>query len=153
MVEGRTHSVVHKDGDEGSIMPLIAIFAAIALGMVLVAASASSLYLERTRLYGLADAAALSAAESYDLAAVTVVDGQVRATLDSAAVDAAVREHLAMSPASASFDALTVVRAETTDGRSATVSLASVWHPPVLSPLMPDGVRVEVTSTARSVFQ
>lgn len=142
-----------ESSEEGSILPLIAIFAAVALGMVLVAASASSLYLERVRLFGLADGAALSAAESYDLARVTVVDGNVRPTLDSASVRAAVDGYLAVAPASADFDELTVLRARTADGRSAEVRLASTWHPPVLSPLMPEGVRVEVTSLARSVFQ
>ncbi len=121
--------------------------------MVLIAASASSLYLARARLFSLADGAALSGAESYELEDVTVVDGEVRATLDSGSIDTAVREYLDLAPSADGFDQLSVVRAESADGRSATVTLAATWHPPVLSSLMPEGVRVEVTSTGRSVFQ
>ncbi|THG28536.1 pilus assembly protein TadG-related protein [Naasia lichenicola] len=143
----------HLRSEEGSTLPLIAIFTALALAMVLVAASASSLYLSRARLFSLADGAALSGAESYELEGVAVLDGEVRATLDSGSIVAAVQEYLDLAPSADGFDELSVIRAETSDGRSAIVTLAATWHPPVLSPLMPDGVLIEVTSTARSVFQ
>jgi len=45
-----------------------------------------------------------------------------------------------------------VDRADTVDGRSATVELSAYWTPPVLSLLVPKGFRIDVTSVARSVF-
>jgi hypothetical protein len=39
------------------------------------------------------------------------------------------------------------------DGRSATVELSARWSPPVVSLLVPDGIRIDVTSTARSIFR
>lgn len=56
--------------DRGSILPLVAGFGTLALAVVLLVSAATSLYLERTRLYTLADGAALAAAESFDLASV-----------------------------------------------------------------------------------
>jgi hypothetical protein len=50
------------------------------------------------------------------------------------------------------FEALRIERAETVDGRSATVSLSAYWRPPLVSLLLPEGIRLEVTSVARSVF-
>ncbi|MDQ1606126.1 MAG: hypothetical protein QOJ18_493, partial [Microbacteriaceae bacterium] len=38
------------------------------------------------------------------------------------------------------------------DGRSATVELSAYWRPPILSLLVPDGIRIDVTGVARSVF-
>jgi hypothetical protein len=40
----------------------------------------------------------------------------------------------------------------TVEGRSATIELVSLWRPPVLSFFLPDGIRLEVESTARSIF-
>ncbi|MDO9591011.1 MAG: pilus assembly protein TadG-related protein, partial [Microcella sp.] len=51
--------------DRGSILPLIAGFGALALAVVLLVSAATSLYLDRTRLFTLADGAALAAAESF----------------------------------------------------------------------------------------
>jgi hypothetical protein len=43
--------------------------------------------------------------------------------------------------------------AGTLDGRSATISLSAYWRPPLLSLLVPDGIRIAVTTTGRSVFR
>jgi hypothetical protein len=67
----------------------------------------------------------------------------VRAAVDDYAADA--------DPGD--LDALSVVSATSVDGRSATVRLRAVWHPPILSPLLPDGLPVEVTSTASARFR
>jgi hypothetical protein len=50
------------------------------------------------------------------------------------------------------LDGLAIERAFTADGRSATVTVISVWHPPVVTIFVPDGLRIETTATARSVF-
>jgi len=45
-----------------------------------------------------------------------------------------------------------LARADTADGQSATITLRAWWRPPVLTLFVPDGLPVEVTAVARSVF-
>ncbi|MBD8012821.1 hypothetical protein H9633_10985 [Microbacterium sp. Re1] len=44
-------------------------------------------------------------------------------------------------------------RAGTPDGVSARVTVAAVWHPPLLSPFVPDGVPLEATATSRTALR
>ena len=137
--------------ESGSTLPLIVFFGFLCLVLILLVVSATSLYLERKRLFTLADGAALVGAEAFTLEAVELTESGMRATLTDSEVAAAVQSYLASTPA-AGFEALTIERSETVDGRSATVTLSSWWHPPLLSPLVPEGLRIEVTSVGRSVF-
>lgn len=137
--------------DEGSTLPLIIFFGFLSLALILLVVAASSLYLERKRLFTVADGASLSGAEAFSLDDVQLTDGRPRPVLQTADVAAAVSEYLA-SAAPSSLESLSVDRAETVDGASATVSLSAYWRPPVLSILVPKGFRIEVTSVARSVF-
>ena len=141
------------NSDEGSTLLLTIFYAALALLVVLVVVAASSLYLERTRLFTLADGAALEAAESFSLDDVELVNSTVVPRLDPAAVDVAVDRYLADTPSAAEFPDLAVIEATTVDGRSATVTLSASWRPAVLSLIVPNGFPVEVTSVARSVFR
>lgn len=137
--------------DDGSILPLTVFFGVLALAVVLVVVAATSLYLERERLYTLADGAALAGAESFDLDDV-VVDGTApKPRLTSTEVRSAAEQYLA-SAASDGFDALAIEAARSPDGSSASVRLAAIWHPPMLSLFVPDGIRLRATSVARSVF-
>jgi uncharacterized membrane protein len=137
--------------EDGSTLLLAIFFGALSLALVLLVAAATSLYLERKRLFTLADGAALAGAESFPLETVFRDDlGQPRPALRSAEVEQAARDHLA--DASTSFQDLTLLNAGTSDGRSATVSLACSWAPPLVSLMVPGGVRVEVSATARSVL-
>jgi uncharacterized membrane protein len=139
--------------DEGSILPLAIFFGFLALALVLLVVAASSLYLERKRLFSLADGAALVGAESFDLDQVSPeASGTLRVTLHSSDVAAAVSDYVANEPRD-SFTGLAIDRAGTTDGRSATVELSAYWRPPVVSVLVPKGIRIDVTSVARSVFR
>lgn len=137
--------------DEGSTLILTIFYGFLALVLVLLVTAATSLYLERKRLFTLADGAALVGAEAFDLQAVTMTPQGARPILESADVAAAVTDYLAEAPVAA-FDQLRVQRAETVDGRSATVTLSARWSPPVVSLLVPDGFPIEVTALARSVF-
>lgn len=139
--------------DEGSTLLLTIFYAALALLVVLVVIASSSLYLERTRLFTLADGAALEAAESFALDDVELIESAVVPRLDAGAVDSAVDAYLADTPSATSFDDLTVIEATTADGRSATVTLSATWRPAVLSLIVPGGFPIEVTSVARSVFR
>lgn len=137
--------------DEGSILPLTVFFGFLSLVLVLLVVAATSLYLERKRLFTLADGAALVAAESFALDDVELTAAGYRPTLRSPDVAASVNAYLAGGPGG-EFTALAVERAETVDGHSATVTLSAYWRLPVLSLLVPEGFRIEVTVVARSVF-
>ena len=138
-------------GEEGSTLLLTIFYGFLSLVLVLGVVAASSLYLERKRLFTVADGAALAGAEAFDLDQVAQTPTGLRPTLESADVAAAVRAYLAQAP-TGDLEKLAVERAETVDGRSATVELSAYWRPPIVSLLVPDGFRIEVTAVARSVF-
>lgn len=137
--------------DEGSTLLLTIFYGFLALVLVLLVTAATSLYLERKRLFTLADGAALVGAEAFDLETVTITAHGTRPLLESEDVALAVTDYLAEAPV-AGFDQLRVQDAQTVDGRSATVTLSARWTPPIVSLLVPDGFPIEVTALARSVF-
>ncbi len=138
--------------DEGSILPLVAGYGALALLVVLLVSAATSLYLERKRLLTLADGAALAGAEAYELTDLALgPDGAItRPPLDDAAVRDIVEQYLTEAPIE-SFEGLRLERAESEDGTSATVQLSSFWRPPVVTLFVPEGIRLDVTTVGRSV--
>ncbi|MDQ1544805.1 MAG: hypothetical protein QOK08_2443, partial [Actinomycetota bacterium] len=90
-------------------------------------------------------------AESFSLSDVSQTSSGYRPVLRSGEVASAVRGYLRDNPVE-EFASLQVDRAVSVDGRSATVELSAYWAPPVLSLLVPNGFRIQVTSVARSVF-
>jgi hypothetical protein len=136
--------------DEGSTLPLVIGFGLLCLALVLLVAAATSLYLERKRLFTVADGAALAGAEAYDLDAIAAGPSGPQPALDSADVAAAVDTYLAASPDR--FESLAVEHAAALDAASATVTLSAYWRPPVLTLLVPEGFRIEVTAVGRTVF-
>jgi len=145
----RAHSL---SDEEGSTLPLIIFYGFLSMVLVLLVIAATSLYLERKRLFTLADGAALVGAEAFDLEQVTREDGAVELHLQSADVASAVSDYVEQSPG-VDFDSLRIENAESVDGRSATVALSAAWKPPVLTLVLPEGIRIEVTAVARSVFE
>ncbi len=141
----------HSDTDKGSTLILTIFYGFLSLVLVLLVVAATSLYLERKRLFTLADGAALAGAEGFDLEQVRPTSSGFRPVLDDADVRAATIDYLESADGQR-FQALTLERAESEDGSSATVTLSSYWRPPVLTVFVPSGVRLEVTTTARSVF-
>ena len=138
-------------GDDGGSTLLLTIFYCfLGLSIVVVVASATTLYLERKRLFTVADGAALAAAEAWRLETVRLDGDRLAIELDSAEVRAAASAYIA--EAAGDLDDLELVRAASDDGRTATVTLRSVWHPPLHTELVPLAVPIEVTVTARSVF-
>lgn len=137
--------------DDGSSLPLVIFFGFLGLLVVLIVTAATSLYLEKKRLLAFADGAALVGAEAFDLSSVAFTASGPRPVLESADVASAVADFVD-GPESERFEALEVGAAFTPDGRSATVILSSSWRPPVVTLFVPDGIRVEATATARSVF-
>jgi hypothetical protein len=137
--------------DRGSILPLVCFYGALALLVTLIVASATSLYLERKRLFTLADGAALVGAESFELAAVTMTPDGPRATLTDAGVRDAVGDYLTSNPIGR-FEGLSLDDAITPDGRSAEVTVSAVWRPPVVTLFVPEGLRIDATAVSRTVF-
>ena len=139
------------EGDDGSVLPLIAFFCGLCLALVLTVVAVTSLYIERKRLLTLADGASLVGAESFSIDDVRHTPDGVRPRLTSAEVDAAVVQFIRDNPSS-EFADLRIDRAVRVDARSATVQLSAYWSPPLLSFVVPRGFRIEVTSVARAVF-
>ena len=138
-------------GEEGSTLLLTIFYGFLALLVVLIVVAATSLYLERKKLFTLADGAALAGAESFALDTVAIDAGDLRAALTTNEIHAAATAYLAAAP-HPGVENLVLARADTVDGQSATVTLQAWWRPPVLTLFVPDGLPVEVTAVARSVF-
>ncbi|TYL50511.1 pilus assembly protein TadG-related protein [Agromyces mariniharenae] len=136
--------------ETGSTLLLTIGYGALGLAIILVVASATTLYLERKRLFTVADGAALAAAEAWALESVRVDGGRLTLDLEDAEVQRAAGAYL--SDAATDLGDVVLVSASSTDGRSATVTLRSVWRAPIHTDLVPIEVPVEVTVTARSVF-
>jgi hypothetical protein len=132
-------------GEDGTILPLVIGYVVVALAAVFVCVCATDLYLAQKRLDGLADAAALAAADGFTL---TVEAGEPRAELTSAGV----REQ-AVAMLAASSTQATLITANTTDGVSARVIVADVWHPPLVSVFVPAGVALDATATSRTALR
>lgn len=139
-------------GEDGSTLILAIFYGMLSLLLILLVAAATSLYLERKRLYSLADAAALVGAEAFELSSVSLDGGEPALTLRSPDVRDAVAGFLEDSPVG-TFDRLALEEAASLDGKSATVTVSAAWQPPVLTLFVPDGIRLEVTAVARSVFR
>ncbi len=129
-------------GDDGSILPLVLGFAILAIALILVCASATSLYVAQKQLDAVADAAALAGADGFTL---TLQDGEPQATLTSAQVRAQAEALVDIAPGEPAL-----VTADTPDGRSARVSVTAAWYPPLFSVFVPDGVRLTATATRRT---
>lgn len=141
--------LVHED-ESGSTLLLTIFFSVLCIALILVVVSATSLYLDRKRLFTLADGAALAAAEAWSLAEVRIDADEFDLELDDAGVLRAANDYL--GDAVHSLDRLELVAAESLDGRTATVTLRAVWNAPIDTELIPVEVPIQVTVTARSVF-
>jgi hypothetical protein len=136
--------------ERGSTLLLTIGYCVLGLSIILVVASATTLYLERKRLFTVADGAALAAAEAWELESVRVEGDRLALELTDADVQRAASEYLAA--AATDLDGVVLVSAASIDDRSATVTLRSVWRAPISTDLVPVEVPIEVTVTARSVF-
>jgi uncharacterized membrane protein len=122
----------------------------LALAVLLGTVSASSLYLERKRLFLIADGAALAASQSFalDSVVVDVAAHTLRYRLTSADVRSAIQYFLAQVGARE----IRLVTATSPDGVTAVVRLSSTWRPPLVGIFFPTGVPIEVTAQARGTF-
>jgi uncharacterized membrane protein len=140
-----------QPAEDGQMIVMIVGYVLLALLVVTVVIGISSVYLEHKRLLSLADGASLAAADSYTLGEVAGATGSPSAVLGSERVRNVAADFVARSPASARFDGLAVTQGTgSPDGSTAVVVLSSVVHPPVVNFLVPDGIRIEAASAARS---
>lgn len=138
-------------GEDGQMMVMILGYVVLALLVAVVVIGISAVYLEHKRLLSLADGVSLAAADSYTLGEVETQGGSPSAVLNPARVRNVAADFVARSPASQRFESLAVAGATgTPDGSTAVVVLTAAVHPPVVNFLVPDGIRIEATSTARS---
>ncbi len=158
-LDPRPRSGSSDEPEDGRIMLLTTAFVAFALLLVTVVVSATQVHLERKRLYELADALALTAADSmtpesfYTGAATAPVESGVL-TLTDSSIRSDVQDYLARNPGA--LDGLhdvVVTEASTADGRTATVSLAARARPAMISwvtQAWSDGIIVRAESRARA---
>ncbi|MFT4282768.1 pilus assembly protein TadG-related protein [Microbacterium sp.] len=140
-----SESVTERDArdEEGSILLLTLGYALLAIALVFVSVSATSLYLMQKRVDAVADAAALAGADGF----VIDVNGGVPV---ARLTDEGVAEQARLLLGGA--DDMRIVRAVTPDGSSARVTVEAVWRPPVVSLFVPDGVVLTSTATSRTAL-
>jgi hypothetical protein len=138
--------------ERGSILPLIGGAVALALVMVFGVTTATSLLIERQRLFALADGAAVAASESFDPRGVRSTGAGIVAPLSDAAVMGVATRYLrAVGPGSLS--GLEIERAHTPDGARASVTLSSLWSPPLVSDFFPPTLRLFATASSRAFIR
>jgi uncharacterized membrane protein len=136
---------------EGQVLVLSIGFVLIALLVATVVMAASSVYLEHKKLLSVADGASVAAADSFTLGQLGNAGGTPSAVLSGARVRSAAVDYLGRNGAFDRFSALAVAPSTgSPDGATAVVVLSAAVHPPVVNFLVPDGIRIEATSTARS---
>lgn len=131
--------------EDGSILPLILGYVLLAISVIVVCVCATDLYIAQKRLDSLADAAALAGADGFTL---EITDDRVQAQLTDRKVREQAEAVIAAVPRGARLSS-----AGTPDGVSARVTVSAVWHPPLLSPFVPDGVLLESTATTRTALR
>lgn len=132
-------------------MVLITGYVLLTLLLVTVVAAVSSVYLTQKKLLSIADSAALAAADSYTLQQVSAEAGAPGTVLTGEQVRAAVTAYVQHNETLLDASALVIAPGTgTVDGRTAQVTLTAVAHPVFLNFLVPDGIAVTATSTARS---
>ncbi len=139
------------NSQRGQLMVLIIGYVLLALLVATVVAAASSVYLEHKKLLSLADGASVAAADSFTLGQLEGASGSPTAVLSAGRVRSTALDYLNRNGAFGRFSGLAVGPATgSPDGSTAVVVLSAAVHPPVVNFLVPDGIRIEATSTARS---
>lgn len=133
------------DAEEGSVLLLVLGYVLLALAVIFVCACATDLYIAQKRLDALADAAALAGTDGF----VLTVQGQTpRAELTDEAVAAQARP---LVDGAGGNEVL--VSATSPDGASARVTVRTAWHPPLVSPFVPEGLTLQATATSRTALR
>jgi hypothetical protein len=141
----------HQSSEDGQLIVLIIGYVLLALMVATVVAAASSVYIEHKKLLSLADGASVAAADSFTLGQLENAAGSPTAMLSGARVRSAAVDYLDRDGAFTRFSGLAVAPATgSPDGSTALVVLSAAVRPPLVNFLVPDGIRIEASSTARS---
>jgi hypothetical protein len=137
--------------EDGQLMVLIIGYVLLGMLVATVVTAASSVYIEHKKLLSLADGASMASAGSFTLGQLETSSGSPTAVLTSGRVRGAAAEYLSRSGAFARISDLAVAPGTgSPDGATAVVVLRAAVHPPVVNFLIPAGIRIEASSTARS---
>ena len=104
-----------RQDDAGQIMPLVLIFALIALSLVIAVVDATAVHIQRNRLYAVADAAALDAADAVDSqqlyaqGGLVLVEGDRPVPLSDRSVRRSVADYLSNATAQERLSEIAVV--------------------------------------------
>jgi hypothetical protein len=138
-------------GEEGQMTVMIVGFVLLSLLLATVVMAVSAVYIEHKKLLSLADGAASAAADSYTLGAVEAGLGSPTAVLTAERVRNETQSYLNRNGAFERFDGLAVASGTgTPDSSTAEVVLSAVVQPPIVNFLLPEGVLIEASSSARS---
>jgi hypothetical protein len=141
-----------RAADESGQLTVLAIgFTVLCLLVATTVMAVSAVHIEFKKLLSAADGAAVAAADSFTLAETATGDGPPAAVLAPERVRGVVTTYLARDGSAARFEGLSVAAATgSPDGRTATVTLTAVARIPVVNFILPDGVPIEATSSARA---
>lgn len=134
--------------DEGSSLLLTIGMGLLALALILATAAATSLVVERRQLFTVADGAALVASETFVIDDLVGISAPTQQLQDEAMLEAAENWVQAQDPTGQTQ----VLDVYSVDGFSATVVVTKEWNPFWLTWLLPDGIPITVTVTARTMF-
>ena len=136
-----------KNGDDGSVLPLVIGVVVIVLALVTVVTDASVLYLQRRSVQAAVDGAALAGAQAVDLGRVYAGGALGDLVLDPRSARAAVADYVRVLPSRPAGLRVTSVRVVTT---TVTVNAQAVVRPPFLAFLTGRGVTVVAEASART---
>ncbi|WP_245934419.1 pilus assembly protein TadG-related protein [Arthrobacter psychrolactophilus] len=150
MIRRQPRHLREETDEQGQIMVLLIGFVLIVLLIVTVIAAAGSVYLGHKKLLSMADSAALAAADTFELSGGSA-STDPGTLLTTPGVVAAAQNSLASADIPAGLSGI-VVDAGTgaADSHTAKVSLSAVVHPLFINFLVPQGINITVTSTARA---
>ncbi|MFM6973835.1 MAG: pilus assembly protein TadG-related protein [Agromyces sp.] len=137
------------DSERGSTLPLLMLYCLLALTLIVTLMGATSMYIARKQLYSVADAAALSSAEEFSIRDLSRTNGELSVRMSDERVSRAASRFLEQAKVDRN---IRLVRAESPDGTSASVTVATDWRPPILGEFLPLQLNLAVTATARSMF-
>ena len=139
-------------GDEsGQILILSIGFAVLCLLVATTVMAVSAVHIEHKKLLSVADGAAAAAADSFTLGDTASGDAPPAALLSQDRVRGVLATYLQRDGAGARFEQLAVTSATgTPDGRTAIVTLTAFARVPLVSLVLPDGVPIQATSSARA---
>jgi len=138
--------------ERGSMLPLFGGAAVLAIVIIFGVSAATSLLIERQRLFALADTAALVGSESFDPAQLTLTPAGIVVPLESGRVRDSVVSFLSTNTWS-EFESLRLESARTPDGRHVEVELSSLWRPPLVSAFFPEALRVSATARSQTFIR